>query len=55
MSETSGPVPSNQPARSVPEAIETRVSMRAFEPTPVPRETLEAIFALSGGAKSVER
>jgi nitroreductase len=52
MSETSGPVPSNQPARSVPEAIETRVSMRAFEPTPVPRETLEAIFALAARAPS---
>ena len=46
------PNPSNAPAQSVAEAIQTRVSMRAFESTPVPRETLEAIFALAARAPS---
>ena len=46
------PNPSNAPAQSVAEAIQTRVSMRAFEATPVSRETLEAIFALAARAPS---
>ena len=39
-------------ARAVDEAITSRHSIRAFLPTPVPRETIEAILAVASRAPS---
>ena len=38
--------------RAVDEAITSRHSIRAFLPTPVPRETIEAILAVAARAPS---
>jgi nitroreductase len=42
----------HQPARDTDEAIASRKSIRAFLPTPVPRETIEAILRLASRAPS---
>lgn len=39
-------------AASVRAAIDSRMSVRAFLPTPVPRETLESVLALARRAPS---
>ena len=44
--------PFNAASTTLEEAIRSRVSMRAFEPTPVPRETLEAVLSLAARAPS---
>ena len=42
----------NAASTTLEEAIRSRVSMRAFEPTSVPRETLEAVLSLAARAPS---
>ena len=44
--------PFNAASTTLEEAIRSRVSMRAFEPTLVPRETLEAVLSLAARAPS---
>ena len=44
--------PFNAASTTLEEAIRSRVSMRAFQPTPVPRETLEAVLSLAARAPS---
>jgi nitroreductase len=47
------PAPTQGPAHTPAEALETRRSVRAFLPTPVPRATIERILALAARAPSV--
>ena len=44
--------PFNAASTTLEEAIRSRVSMRAFQPTSVPRETLEAVLSLAARAPS---
>lgn len=44
--------PRHQPCRDADEALTTRKSIRAFLPTPVPRETVEDILRVAGRAPS---
>jgi nitroreductase len=44
--------PRHRPAASADEAITTRRSIRAFLPTPVPRETVESILGVASRAPS---
>ena len=46
------PATRHQPCRDAAEAIQTRQSIRAFLPRPVPRETVESLLALAARAPS---